>query len=103
MRVLYVTAELYPWVKSGGLGDVAAALPATLTELGIDTRLLLPGFAGFLDAFTGITDAVRGGANAHRAHAPARHGPPRLPRRSAGILRPARQSVCAPRRAGLAG
>jgi len=59
MRVLYVTAELYPWVKSGGLGDVAAALPATLTELGIDTRLLLPGFAGFLDAFTGITDAVR--------------------------------------------
>ncbi|MGH7053112.1 MAG: glycogen/starch synthase, partial [Stellaceae bacterium] len=30
MRVLYVTAELYPWVKSGGLGDVAAALPPAL-------------------------------------------------------------------------
>jgi starch synthase len=59
MRVLYITAELYPWVKSGGLGDVGAALPPALIEEGIDVRLLLPGFGGFLDAFPGITDIVR--------------------------------------------
>src|SRR5437899_401382 len=59
MRVLHVTAELYPWVKSGGLGDVAAALPPALTALGVDTRLLLPGFRGFLDAFPGIADVAR--------------------------------------------
>ncbi|MBV9200362.1 MAG: glycogen synthase GlgA [Alphaproteobacteria bacterium] len=59
MRVLHVAAELYPWVKSGGLGDVAAALPPALSTFGIDVRLLLPGFAGFLDAFTGITDVAR--------------------------------------------
>ncbi len=59
MRVLYVTAELYPWVKSGGLGDVAAALPPALAALGVEARLLLPGFPGFLDAFPGITDAAR--------------------------------------------
>jgi starch synthase len=59
LRVLHVTAELYPWVKSGGLGDVAAALPSALTALGVDARLLLPGFRGFLDAFPGITDAAR--------------------------------------------
>lgn len=59
MRALYVTAELYPWVKSGGLGDVAAALPPALTGLGVDTRLLLPGFPGFLDAFPGIADVAR--------------------------------------------
>ena len=59
LRVLHVAAELYPWVKSGGLGDVAAALPPALAEIGIDVRLLLPGFAGFLDAFHGITDAAR--------------------------------------------
>jgi starch synthase len=59
MRVLYITAELYPWVKSGGLGDVAAALPPALIAEGIDVRLLLPGFRGFLDAFPGITDIVR--------------------------------------------
>src|SRR6516165_7261562 len=59
MRVLYITAELYPWVKSGGLGDVAAALPPALIAEGIDVRVLLPGFRGFLDAFPGITDIVR--------------------------------------------
>jgi starch synthase len=59
IRVLYVTAELYPWVKSGGLGDVAAALPPALTSLGVDVRLLLPGFPGLLDAFPGLTDVAR--------------------------------------------
>jgi starch synthase len=59
MRVLYVTAELYPWVKSGGLGDVAAALPPALAALGVGARLLLPGFRGFIDAFLGIIDVVR--------------------------------------------
>ena len=59
MRVLYVTTELYPWVKSGGLGDVAAALPPALIAQGVDVRLLLPGSRGFLDAFSGITDVVR--------------------------------------------
>jgi starch synthase len=59
MRVLYITAELYPWVKSGGLGDVAAALPPALIAEGIGVRLMLPGFRGFLDAFPGITDIAR--------------------------------------------
>ncbi len=59
MRVLHVSAELYPWVKSGGLGDVASALPPALAALAVDTRLLLPGFSGFLDAFADITDVVR--------------------------------------------
>jgi starch synthase len=59
IRVLYITAELYPWVKSGGLGDVAAALPPALIAQGVDVRLLLPGFRGFLDAFPGITDVRR--------------------------------------------
>jgi len=51
LRVLHVAAELYPWVRTGGLGDVVAALPPALIELGIDVRLVLPGFGGFLDAF----------------------------------------------------
>ncbi|HEY1261786.1 MAG TPA: glycogen synthase GlgA [Stellaceae bacterium] len=59
MRVLHVVAELYPWVKSGGLGDVAAALPPALQALGVDTRLLLPGFTGFLDAFTETDEVAR--------------------------------------------
>ncbi len=59
MRVLHASAELYPWVKSGGLGDVAAALPPALIALGVDARLVLPGFAGFLDAFGDMADVAR--------------------------------------------
>jgi len=57
-RALHVAAELYPWVKTGGLGDVVAALPPALLEQGVDTRLCLPGFPALLDAFH-LTDAVR--------------------------------------------
>jgi starch synthase len=58
LRALHVAAELYPWVKTGGLGDVVAALPPALLAQGVDTRLCLPGFPAFLDAFH-LTDAVR--------------------------------------------
>lgn len=44
MRVLYVVSEVFPLVKTGGLGDVAAALPAALRGLDIDIRLVLPGY-----------------------------------------------------------
>jgi len=37
-------------VKTGGLGDVSAALPAALHALGIDVRVLLPGYTAVKDA-----------------------------------------------------
>src|SRR5262249_13714568 len=50
-RVLHVAAELFPWVKTGGLGDVTAALPPALAGVGVDARVVLPGFSALLDAF----------------------------------------------------
>ncbi|GEO81766.1 glycogen synthase GlgA [Pararhodospirillum oryzae] len=44
MNVLFVTSEAYPLVKTGGLGDVAGALPVALRARGIDARILLPAY-----------------------------------------------------------
>jgi starch synthase len=44
MNVLQVTAEIFPLLKTGGLADVAGALPAALNQVGCDVRTLLPGF-----------------------------------------------------------
>ena len=48
MRVLFVTAELYPLAKSGGLADVSSALPLALVRRGVDVRVLLPGYPSAL-------------------------------------------------------
>jgi starch synthase len=50
MKVLHVAAEVFPLVKTGGLADVVAALPAALAGQGADVRLLLPGYPAVLDA-----------------------------------------------------
>lgn len=42
MKVLFATSEAAPFVKTGGLGDVAGSLPATLREKGVDARVILP-------------------------------------------------------------
>lgn len=44
LRVLFVTSEVYPLCKTGGLGDVSAALPVALRALNSDVRLLVPGY-----------------------------------------------------------
>jgi len=49
LKVLYVTPEVQPLVKTGGLADVSAALPAALVGLGLDVRLLIPGYPAVLD------------------------------------------------------
>lgn len=51
LRVLFVTPELAPWMKSGGLGDVSATLPAALRALGADVRVLVPGYPAITAAY----------------------------------------------------
>jgi starch synthase len=59
LRVLCVTSEVFPLVKTGGLADVSAALPATLNELGVDTRLLLPGYRQAIAHATGVQEVAQ--------------------------------------------
>lgn len=44
LRVLFCTSEAVPFAKTGGLADVSGALPAALSELGYDIRVVLPGY-----------------------------------------------------------
>lgn len=52
MDVLFVVSELFPYVKTGGLGDVAAALPQALRLQGADVRLLIPAYPALRQAVT---------------------------------------------------
>ena len=51
MKILFATSELAPWVKTGGLGDVAAALPAALHRAKHAIRVLLPAYPALLKGF----------------------------------------------------
>ncbi len=79
-KVLFATSEIAPWVKTGGLGDVSAALPAALADAGADVRVLVPGYPALLAAFPGRVECARierpGGAflPARIARAPLRPG-----------------------------
>lgn len=42
MKVLFAVSECGPFVKSGGLADVAGLLPKELISLGTDVRVILP-------------------------------------------------------------
>ncbi|MHB1358968.1 MAG: glycogen synthase GlgA [Rhodocyclaceae bacterium] len=51
MKTLFVTSEIAPWVKTGGLGDVAGALPQALRQAGCDVRVLVPRYPALQQAF----------------------------------------------------
>lgn len=42
MKVLFAVWELDPFIKIGGLGDVARTLPGSLKKIGIDIRVIVP-------------------------------------------------------------
>ncbi|MCA1056785.1 glycogen synthase GlgA [Rossellomorea aquimaris] len=51
MKVLFTVSECVPFVKSGGLADVAGALPKELRSLGTDIRVILPKYGGIPHGF----------------------------------------------------
>ena len=44
LKVLFATSEVTPLIKTGGLADVSGALPAALRAIGLDVRVLVPGY-----------------------------------------------------------
>lgn len=59
IRALHVASELYPLLKTGGLADVAGALPPALIERGADVRVLLPGFPAVVAGLTELAPVAQ--------------------------------------------
>ncbi|PKK40268.1 Glycogen synthase, ADP-glucose transglucosylase [Clostridiaceae bacterium JG1575] len=51
MKVLFASSECHPFLKTGGLGDVAWALPRSLREWGTDVRVILPKYGTIPPSF----------------------------------------------------
>jgi starch synthase len=67
MKVLSVASEVFPLVKTGGLADVAGALPAALAKQGVKVITLMPGYPAVMTALENYetvysTDSHFGGA-----------------------------------------
>ena len=78
LAVLSVASEIYPLIKTGGLGDVAGALPTALAREDVAIRTLLPGYPAVLAKLESAEPA--------RAYANLFGGPARvLAGRAAGL------------------
>lgn len=49
MKILFVSSEVYPLIKTGGLADVAGTLPIALKQAGVDVKILLPAYNGVVE------------------------------------------------------
>ena len=80
LKVLYVSPEVSPYVKSGGLADVAGSLPAALIKCGADARVVFPKYrkispehldgAEYIDSYTLTLGWRRQGASVHKLKTP---------------------------------
>ncbi len=52
MKILLVSSEVVPFAKTGGLADVAGALPLELEKLGHEVTVVMPGYQGVDQAAT---------------------------------------------------
>ncbi len=55
LKVLFVSSEVVPFAKTGGLADVAGSLPKALSAMGNDVRIVLPRYRGITGVST-VTD-----------------------------------------------
>lgn len=59
LKILFVTSEVVPFVKTGGLADVSSALPQMLSELGHEVRIVIPKYGAVDDRKFKIHEIVR--------------------------------------------
>jgi starch synthase len=77
LRIAFVVSEMVPYIKTGGLADVAAALPKALARLGHDVTVFLPRYdpiwfppGEFLGSVHVPTDTIARSAGFYRTRTP---------------------------------
>ena len=55
-KVLFVASEVAPYAKSGGLADVAGALPKELLKMGYDISVIMPRYREVKEEMEYVTD-----------------------------------------------
>jgi starch synthase len=58
LKVLFLTSEIVPFAKTGGLADVAEALPEALNQLGVDVRVVIPYYRVVREASFGTETVI---------------------------------------------
>ena len=58
LTVLAVVSEIFPLVKTGGLADVAGALPAALAAEDVEVVTLVPGYPAVMKAIERAETAI---------------------------------------------
>ena len=80
LNILYLSAEVAPFAKTGGLGDIGGSLPKALQAMGNDVRVVMPAYQNIENGYEGVTPLpgvlhvpVRGGmeqAGVFQGHLP---------------------------------
>ena len=58
-NILFVSSEVQPIIKTGGLADVSGSLPSALKALRRDLRVLMPGYGDALKKVPGAREITR--------------------------------------------
>jgi starch synthase len=55
LRILFLSAEVAPFAKTGGLGDIGGSLPKALHNMGHDVRVMMPAYANIEAGYPGVS------------------------------------------------
>lgn len=59
LKILYISAEIAPFVRTGSLAEVAGSLPKVLKDIGHDIRLFIPKYSSINDRKYTIREVIR--------------------------------------------